>query len=92
MYLTKYTEKNINKYFLSPYVKIQDDNNNIIFYNHIFETSITLTEFSKYMNAFIDLMQDGIDEEGLLKFFKENITAYSPEEVLALFLQKGVIV
>lgn len=92
MCLTKYDKANIDKYFLSPYVKIQEHSGNIIFYNHIFETSIMLTDFSKHMNSFINMLQDGNDEESLLKFFKENITSYSPEEVLTLFLQKGVIV
>lgn len=92
MYLTKYNKTNVDKYFLSPYVKIQEQNGNITFYNHIFETSITLTDFSKYMNDFIDMIKDGNNEESLLKFFEENIKAYSSEEVLALFLHKGVIV
>ena len=92
MYLIKYDKTNIDKYFLSPYVKIQEDNGNIIFYNHIFETSITLTDFSKYMNDFINMMQIGNDEESLLKFFEENITAYSSNDVLRLFLDKGVII
>lgn len=92
MYLIKYDKTNIDKYFLSPYIKIQEHNGNITFYNHIFETSITLTDFSKYMNDFINMMQDGNDEESLLKFFKETITAYSSEEILTLFLHKGVIV
>ena len=91
MYLMKYDKTNIDKYFLSPYVKIQENNGNITFYNHIFETSITLTDFSKYMDDFISMMQDGSDEESLLKFFEENIAAYSSEEVLSLFLNKGVI-
>ncbi len=92
MCLTKYDRTNIDKYFLSPYLKIQEYNGNITFCNHIFETSITLTEFSKCMNDFINMMQDGNDEESLLNFFEENITAYSSEEVLTLFLHKGVIV
>lgn len=91
MRIIKYDVANVNKYFLSPYIEIQEHNSGITFYNHIFETSVTLTDFSKYMNDFMNMMQNGADEERLLKFFEKNITAYSAEEVLSLFLNKGVI-
>ena len=92
MCLIKYDETNIDKYFLSPYVTMQEHNGNITFYNHIFATSITLTDFSKHMNDFMNMMQDGSDEESLLEFFEEKIPSYSAQEVLSLFLNKGVIV
>lgn len=92
MYLIKYNKENIDKYFLSPYVKICECDGNITFYNHIFETSITLTDFSMCMNEFIKVLENGACEELLYKYFKENISAYSPDEILSLFIRKGVIV
>ena len=69
MYLNKYDETNIDKYFLSPYVKIQEHNGNITFYNHIFETSITLTDFSGNMSGFLNMMENGNDERSLFITF-----------------------
>ena len=92
MCLIKYDKDNIGKYFLSPYVCIQEYGGAVTFCNHIFETRITLTDFSKYMSEFLDIMHGGSDEERLLEFFKGKITVSPPEEVLSLFLNKGVII
>ena len=44
------------------------------------------------MNEFIKVLENGACEELLYKYFKENISAYSPDEILSLFMRKGVIV
>ena len=71
-----YNEKNIKLLYFSPYVKIKENGNKIVFYNYIFETTIIIEN----IEGMIESIKNGIELENLIILINENFEEKETKE------------
>lgn len=82
-----YNERNIKLLYFSPYIKIKQENDKIIFYNYIFETIMTIEN----KEDIIEKIQKGIELENLIELMNKYFKKEKAKEVINKLISYGVI-
>lgn len=82
-----YNEKNIKLLYFSPYVKIKENGNKIVFYNYIFETTIIIEN----IEGMIESIKNGIELKNLIILINENFEEKETKEIINKLIYYGVI-
>ena len=86
-----FTEKNVKKYFLLPYVSIKLDGNTVFIGNsHISDDAYELNNHNNWAVEMLLKLRDGIDENQLKQIIADN-TGEESEDWIAFFVQGGII-
>lgn len=84
-----YNDDNIDKNYLSSYVKYFVDNESILFVNTLYDTKFELSTSSDNIQQLINSLKQGIDTDSLLTILKNISDKY--EELYVNLLQSSVI-
>jgi len=82
-----YNEKNIKLLYFSPYLNIKQENENIIFYNYIYNTFLKIENIPNIIN----IIENGINLEKLKKYIKKFLKEDQTEELIDKLIIYGVI-
>ncbi len=82
-----YNKDNIKLLYFSPYLKAERKGKEIIFYNYIFETIVTI----KYNEEMIRSIENGIELEDLMKLMNKYFKKKETEEIIKRLIAYGVV-
>ena len=85
-----YDETNINRFYLSPYLKLDCRNGAICFLQTLTGKSFVIPGGSEKLEMLLDEMRDGKEREDLLFLLGRIFGNYDSEELLIGMLQMGV--
>lgn len=86
-----FTQQNISNLYLSPYVDYLPEGEQIVFRNDLFRQVVITPPLKTDAASFVDKLREGMSEEDLLNLFRESFQSGKPGELLAGFMQKGIL-
>ena len=86
-----YTAENIGRYFLSPYIRVYVEEEDVVFLNTVTENQIKILCTPEKALSFCGRLTEGISDVEMQALIKELIDTEDPDALLALLLRKGVI-
>jgi hypothetical protein len=88
--IVRYSESNLDKYYLSPYVRYSLNNNRVYFSQWLFAKDLCLDCEPNSMQNFLEELASGLEQDQLIKKLKD-IFKDQARQVLALLLKNGII-
>ena len=85
-----FDNKNVNKTFLSPYCVIKENNNEIIVYQYLFNTTLHISGNKENILKFIDKLQKGLTLDHILRLLKQ-LNIEDPNQWIKISMQKGML-
>lgn len=86
-----YTAQNISRFYLSPYVEYLEDDGKLCFRNDLFNHVVITPVFSSDVGKYIDRLREGISGDELVVLTAEMFPGPDPEELISVFMQKGIL-
>jgi hypothetical protein len=86
-----FTQKNIGKLYLSPYVDYMMEGDKIVFRNDLFNQVVITPALKTDLAAFLGKLREGMAEEEMLNHLGQSFNAANPEALLTGLMQKGIL-
>jgi hypothetical protein len=86
-----YTAQNISRFYLSPYVEYLEDNGKLCFRNDLFNHVVITPVCSSDSGKYLERIRQGISGEELIILTAEMFPGSDPEELISVFMQKGIL-